>query len=232
MSILLPAILRKKEKPGQELKYHRYEGKQPVLSIVPPLTTPADRIRTLMAGEELHHVQEMAARCHLPDDDLTYLVHNDFVEPTVYQLLAIAAAYNVSVLWLLGYYTDPGNMTTDRELILKISKRNSLEQQEREEKRSDFVNQLIRKVRLHRLHRVEMDICMIASDFLREERLPLTQEAIRKTEGKPIYVEWHLDDGVKTEPGIYDSKTDSIITARETTKVQALDDNCKVFLCA
>lgn len=225
---IITSKLRKETATGEATRdeliaHHCYGDEILADGFISPLVLPNDRLRELR-GEE--SVGEMADRCHIATRTLQILFDYDYLEPTARQLMSISSAYNVSVLWLLGYHTTKERHLNggDAAILSVIAKRNAAEatQYRLPDKGAfrDFYASIIAK----RLHKWNLQVSNTAARIIAMEHLALTDSELYAMNGQPVFLEYEPSG---TEWGIISQ--DTILTPTKTLDIANNGESFKAY---
>ena len=194
MGIIFPSKKSKHDEDEpislNELKqYHRYGADLIADGYVSPIVTPYDRLKELKGNDT---VGDMASYCHIPAKELDALLENNYLEPTVRQLLSISVAYHVSVFWLLGYHTRKQSTTfiADKIILNAITQRNAAEQTLYKIKKKGFIGDFFRSTVEKRVRKFEVRVASTAARLVAMEHLPLAEEELYLLRGQPVFIEY------------------------------------------
>lgn len=193
MGIILNKLnhLQSRRRPAEEglPGYHTYGKDLSMVGFVAPLVYPQSRLEELLGnGTEA----AMAARCHIDPMVLVRLLDNQQIEPTVHQLVAISRAYNVSVMWLLGYHTAMERKPLDgrdQALIAAITSRNEAERTLQQPPGGRLTRQIYINMAQKRVDKYSRKVAEIAAEHTRQEHLPMTPNDLYLYRGMPVSVE-------------------------------------------
>ena len=232
MSLLIELIQSKRRKNDDPNKltqkdmvnHHLFGGDLVADGFISPIALPRQRIQELMGNST---VDEMAKRCHISADDLQKLLDHDFLEPTALQYYNIANAFNVSVMWLMGYHTQKEREIGiyDNALISKLSQRNAAESRLYNIQSKGAVTGLIRKTLENKVHNESLKISNLAARITAKEHLPLSDEELYMLAGQPVYLEYSNEE---TCWGIPDG--DDIVTATGREKIELNEQKYFAYL--
>ena len=180
---------------GGSRKYHTYGKEILADAFLSPIQLPNERLRILKGSDSL---MEMSAKARISDQELGILLDNINLEPTTGQLLSLSVAYDVSVLWLLGYHTlrqsHPGG--GDREILSAIAERNVIERGIRADRGKGLFAELLREKTEQRLLNANLRVASTAARIVAKEHLALSGEELRLLLGQPVFVErFRTNDG-------------------------------------
>ena len=176
-------------KPKDFVNHHCFGGELLADGFISPIVLPKQRIQDLLGSDS---VSDMARRCRLSEDDLQKLLDNDFLEPTSLQYYNIAHAYNVSVMWLMGYHTTKERQfgSYDQAMLNALMRRNSTENRLLSAQDKGIFAGTVRKFLEDRAWRQSMDVSNVAARITAKEHLPLSDEELYILEGQPVFLEY------------------------------------------
>lgn len=225
-------ILAKFGRRGQSSKgksvlsgYHVYGRDLAMVGYVIPLEYPSSRLYELLGNDT---PANMAARCRINPDVLEELLANQSVEPSVSQLISISKAYNVSVLWLLGYHTAKERRpfdSWDQAMISAISSRNEAEHTLQQPPRGKFTQRIYLSIAQRRVDKASRKIAALAAEITQKEHYPLSPRDLYIYVGMPVLVEC---PGAASQWGVI--RDDDIVTCKGTFPIEEAGKRYRAFL--
>lgn len=215
--------LNDSEATKEELQAHHCYGEDILADgYVSPLVLPYDRLMELKGSSS---IIEMANLCHLPTRELEILLNYDYVEPTARQLMSISSAYQVSILWLLGYHTARDKTLAGHDALMMaiLGKRNAAEAT-RNRVTDGVFSDLFRAISDGRVRKYNQQVSLTAARIIATEHLPLSEKELYQLNGQPVYIEYTSGG---SEWGLVVG--DTIITSQTTLEIQSNGDYYKAY---
>lgn len=185
------------------LRYHAFDGDILAEGYVSPIVLPKMRILELKGSNTF---REMAAKCKVSAFELETLCNHDYLQPTMSQLLSLSWAYEVSVMWLLGYHTHKERHlgSRDNTFLALISRRNAAESAAKRIKRKGVLADFFVALAARRVLKLNLAVSSCAARTTALEHIPLSNAELMLLVGQPVYVvlrgqvegEWGLCEGL------------------------------------
>lgn len=179
------------EPTQQELVAHHNYGDDILLDgFLSPLCLPQTRLLELKGSDS---IGDMAQKCHISPRELQLMLENDCLAPTCRQLISISQAYDVSVLWLLGYHTrkERRGMGTDAVILDLLGKRDAAESSAMKTTGSSAFDEFCAGIAWKRCQKWNLKISQTISRIIAEENLPLSDTELYMLKGQPVFVRYN-----------------------------------------